>query len=43
MPQLDFFSLLRETDAQFLTRSGWSYRRDAPVHMPDQTVHVLPS
>ena len=43
MPQLDFFSLLRENDAQFLARSGWRYRRNAPVHMPDQAVHVIPS
>ena len=42
MPQLDFFSLLRESDAQFLARSGWRYRRDAPVHIADQTVHVTP-
>ena len=42
MPQLDFFSLLRESDYQFASRSGWRYRRDSPVYMPVQSVHIMP-
>ena len=42
MPQLDFFSLLHESDYQCASRSGWRYRRDSPVYMPVQSIHIMP-
>ena len=41
MPHRDFFSCLRETDSDFVNRSGWVYRKGASVYLPDNIL-VLP-
>ena len=42
MPRLNFFDLLRESDLDFVQRTGWVYRIDAPIHVPDPCVIVHP-
>ena len=41
MPQRDFFSCLRESDAEFISRTGWYYTHNSPVNMPPDVI-VLP-
>ena len=41
MPHQDFFSLLRESNAEFLNRTGWFYTHSSPVNMPPDVI-VLP-
>ena len=38
----DMPNLLRETDQDFLHRTGWVYRHDAELHMPNPCVIVQP-
>lgn len=42
MPLINFFDLLRETDQEFIQRTRWVYRADAPLHVPDPCVIVQP-
>ena len=40
MPTKSFFDLLRETDKDFVARTGWEYRHDAPLYVPNPLVQV---
>ena len=42
MPTKLFFYLLRETDQEFVARTGWFYRHDQQLHVPDPCVRVQP-
>ena len=42
MPTTLFFDLLRETNREFVTRTGWFYRHDQQIHVPDPCVRVQP-
>ena len=41
MPRLDFFSCLRESNLDFLNRTGFFYTHDSPINMPPDVI-VLP-
>ena len=40
MPRLSVFDLLRETDADFLARSNWTYTAQSPVYVPNPMITV---
>ena len=40
MPTKLFFDLLKETDQDFVARTGWEYRHDAQLYIPNPLVHV---
>ena len=42
MPTTFFFDLLRETDQEFVVRTGWFYRHDQHIHVPDPSIRVRP-
>ena len=42
IPTKFFFDLLQETDQEFVVRTGWIYRHDQPLHVPDPCVCVRP-
>ena len=42
MPSKFFFDLLRETDHEFVTRTGWYYRHDQLLFVPCSSVLVQP-
>ena len=42
MPRRCFFTCVRETDQQFIDRSGWVYRQGASVYLPADDILVLP-
>ena len=42
MPTKFFFDLLRETDQDFVDRTGWFYRHDQPLYIPSPCVLVQP-
>ena len=42
MPTTFFFDLLRETDQEFVVRTGWFYRHDQHIHIPDPSIQVRP-
>ena len=42
MPTKLFFDLLQESDEDFVARTGWEYRHDAPLYMPNPMVQVQP-
>ena len=41
MPRLDFFSCLRESNLDFLNRTGFFYTHHSPINMPPDVI-VLP-
>lgn len=41
MPTLSFFDLLRESDYDFLHRTGWEYSPESPVDLPTITTIVV--
>ena len=42
MPTKFFFDLLRETDQEFINRTGWFYRHDQFLYVPNSCVLVQP-
>ena len=34
MPTLSFFDLLRESDYDFISRTGWEYSPESPIDLP---------
>ena len=42
MPTKFFFDLLRETDEEFVNRTGWYYRHDQLLYVPSSSVLVQP-
>ena len=42
MPVINFFDLLLETDQDFIHCTGWVYRHDAELHMPNPCVIIQP-
>ena len=42
MPTKLFFDLLQESDEDFVARTGWEYRHDAPLYVPNPMVQVQP-
>ena len=42
MPTRFFFDLLRETDHEFVNRTGWYYRHDQLLYVPCSSVLVQP-
>ena len=40
MPTKFFFDLLQESDQDFVVRTGWEYRHDAPLYVPNPCVQV---
>ena len=42
MPTKFFFDLLQETDQEFVDRTGWFYRHDQPLYVPNPCVLVQP-
>ena len=42
IPTKFFFDLLQETDQEFVVRTGWFYRHDQPIHVPDPCIRVRP-
>ena len=41
MPSLNIFDLLREDDAGFIQRTGWTYQPTTSVYALGADVHVL--
>ena len=41
MPQLNIFSLLRESDEEFIQRTGWTYQPLSPVYGLGPDVQIL--
>ena len=42
IPTKFFFDLLQETDQEFVVRTGWFYRHDQHIHVPDPCIRVQP-
>ena len=40
MPRLSVFDLFRETDADFLARSNWTYTAQSPVYVPNPMITI---
>ena len=40
MPKKLFFDLLKESDQEFVARTGWEYRHDAPLYVLNPMVQV---
>ena len=40
MPSLFAFDLIRESDQEFETRTGWTYHAGCPIVLPSQLLNV---
>ena len=42
MPHRSFFDCLRESDQDFVNRTGWVYLQGASIYLPEDDILILP-